>query len=202
MRKGSFIGKKFPNNTDNTFTNLKENMKNTLKEKLINNKNSLPSFKGILETKHILPGRIRLVANILVKNDNLKNIFETQMSKIGGIKQIEVNTITGSILIYYDINSLPPLMIFSVCAKLLGLEEMLSAKQQSKIQSNITELNDSINTSLYQKTNGLLDFKTLVPLFFLGIGLKKVFIDKTTLSANPYSLLFWAYKGLGLGGYK
>lgn len=179
-----------------------ESLFSSFKEKILNNKHSLPSFQNVLETKHTLPGRIRLLSKVLVNNDELKGLFLSQMKRIDGIKQVTISTITGSILINYDESKLQPMLIFSICAKLLGVEEILSTKKNSKLQSNITDFNDAINTSLYEKTNGLLDFKTLVPLILLSLGLKKIFIDKTTLSANPYSLLFWAYKGLGLGGEK
>lgn len=155
----------------------------------------LPSFKGILEIKHSLKGRIRFYIPSLKGNEAAKALLIEQFSKVPAIKAIEINTITATALISFDEKTLEPTILIGVLIKLLGLEEVVSKKPEALATKEMKNMKESLNMAIYEKSNGLLDGKSVFVLLSLLGGVKMLKANPMALP-NGYTLLRWAGNSL------
>lgn len=157
-------------------------------------------FPGTLEIKHCIPGRIRMFAPSLINSAKGKELLEERMRSIEGIEKVDVNILTGSILVLHNEAKLEKILILGIIVKLLGLESRIQTKEVPIVRKEIRKWNEALNYSLYEKTKGLLDIKVALALVFLFYGIKGLFFSTEISKANPYSLLYWAYRSLVLEG--
>ena len=155
-------------------------------------------FPGTLEIKHAIPGRIRFFAPSLVQLSKGKELLEERMQAIEGIEQVKVNTISGSIVVLYREEKIEKILILGIIIKLLGLENKIQTKEVPLVRKEIRKWNEAFSYSLYEKTRGLLDVKAALSLVFLFYGIKGLVFSTEIAKANPYSLLYWAYRSLVL----
>jgi hypothetical protein len=163
-------------------------------EKSIDNKHNnlnLPDFRGILEVKHAVPGRFRLCIPFLKDNEELKAAFLNEVNKIELIKNVEINTLTASLIISYDTSQIEPQLLLAVIIKLLGLEEEITKEPTSLLKGELKNIKDSINMAIYNKSNGLLDGNSLIVLVLLLASAQK-FYSGTGSKVGPTTCLMWA----------
>ncbi len=55
-----------------------------------------------IRTLHLLPGRVRFQIPLMVGREEELKAATTQIAKISGVKWVDYNKITGSVLIYYE----------------------------------------------------------------------------------------------------
>lgn len=157
-----------------------------------NMKSNVPSFRGMLEVKHYLPGRIRLYMPILKNNKEAENVLIHQMTRIQFIKSLKINVVTGTILINYDENEIKPILLMGIVIKLLGLESEINKEPESLVKKEIVNLKDSVNLAIYDKTKGIFDIKAIMLLGLFISGINKCIKDpKVTPGGITY--LWWAY---------
>lgn len=159
------------------------------------NKANVPSFKGVLEVKHSIKGRIRFYIPILKENEEAKSILMTQLSRVPAIKTIEANLIIGSLLICYDEKTVDTAVLIGVIAKLLGLEEALSKKPEALVTREMKSMKEAVNMAVYEKTNGLMDSKSLFILLTI-IGGFIIVKSNPKIFPNGYTLLRWGANAL------
>ena len=154
------------------------------------NKSNLPSFKGVLEIKHSINGRIRFYIPMLNNNEEAKEPLIGQLSRVSAIKVVEVNTITNSLLVVYDEKAVDPAVLIGVIAKLLGLEESLTKKPEALVTRELKNMKEAVNMAVYEKTSGLLDIKSIITILLVVSGF--VIVRRNPLSLpNGYTLLRW-----------
>ncbi len=160
-----------------------------------NKKSNLPNFKGILEVKHYVPGRLRLSCQSIKQNPDACNILIDTCNKIPGINKITINECIGSILIEYDFNTLEPVLIIGIVLKILDLEKEINQNPKSLVSKESINIADSLNRTIYEKTNGIMDFKSMV---FLLIGAYSIYDIKARPEIRPcgYTCLWWVYSSL------
>lgn len=158
-----------------------------------NSKVKLPNFIGILEVKHYMPGRIRLNCPILKQNEVACMALVDTCNKIKGIKNIDINSYIGSILIEYD--SLEPVLIMGIILKVLGLEEEVKNNPKSLIDKESINISESLNHAIYEKTGGILDLKNMIMILIGGYALYDI---KVRPGVRPcgYTCLWWVYSSL------
>lgn len=157
-------------------------------------------FSGTLEIKHSIPGRIRFFAPSLIQSTNGKVLLEERMQAIEGIEKLDVNIISGSIVVLYQEEKIEKILILGIIIKLLGLENKIQSKEVPILRKEIRKWNEALSYSLYEKTRGFLDIKATLSLVFIFYGIKGLFFSPEIAKANPYSLLYWAYRSLVLEG--
>lgn len=154
------------------------------------NKSNLPSFKGVLEIKHSINGRIRFYIPMLNNNEEAKELLIGQLSRVPAIKVVEVNTITNSLLVVYDEKAVDPAVLIGVIAKLLSLEESLTKKPEALVTRELKNMKEAVNMAVYEKTSGLLDIKSIITILLVVSGF--VIVRRNPLSfPNGYTLLRW-----------
>lgn len=161
-------------------------------------KNMLPSFYGIFEIKHYIDGRIRVYVPSLKKNYAEKNKLVTKLMSLNGINKIRVNVLTGTITVEFDKNIIDVQLLIGVLINLLELEDEVMRKKPGKISTSLKGTLDVVDMAIYNKTQGILDLKSVIALFFIGYGLKKV--KQNPILPNGINLLWWAYGLVSKGG--
>lgn len=170
---------------------------NVVTNKNVTNKNSmkLPSFKGVLEIKHSMSGRIRFSIPLLKENEEAKQVLVEQLSKVPAISKLEISLITGSLLICFDEKVVDPAILIGAIIKILGLEDQIGNRPEALATTELKNIKESINMAIYEKSNGILDGKSLFILLTLISGVKMI-KGNPTLLPNGYTLLRWGATGI------
>ena len=150
----------------------------------------LQSFYGIIQVKHYQNGRLRLQTEILKDNEELKEEFLHNIRRISGINSTKVNSITGSILIYFDEKVIEGSFLYLMVLKLLHLDEEALKNKSGKIKELLKQVFESTDMAIYNKSKGYLDLKTLTAGIFIFYGIKKLW--KIPGLPKGATLLWWA----------
>ncbi|MGL5647581.1 MAG: HMA2 domain-containing protein [Clostridium sp.] len=153
-------------------------------------KNNGLSFKGVLEVKHNIKGRVRLYAPRVKENIEYSNVLISQLSKVKSISNVEVNSVTGSIVICYNQAELELSLLIGVVIKLLGLEEAVSEKPKSLLSKEMKNVKEAVDVAFYNKTSGILDVKSVVAVLCLVVGARSIRLNPLQLP-NGYTLVRW-----------
>lgn len=154
-------------------------------------KNNFPDFKGIIEVKHSIEGRMRFYIPILKNNDQVKVVINSELSKINSIMNIEANTITGSLTINYDPKKIDPQLLLAIIIKLLHLEEEVLKKPIPRLGNEMKMVKDSVDMAIYNKSNGLLDGNSILVLTLLISAAYKYYTGNG-VKVGPTTCLMWA----------
>lgn len=153
--------------------------------------NNLPSFKGLLEIKHYIPGRIRFYSTRIKNNKDTVIFLGEQLNKIPVINLIDINIITGTVLIKYNTNEIEPMVIISIFIKLLNLEKEISKEPKDRIGTELVEVKNSLNRAVYEKTQGILSMKTIMFFILLSYGIRR-YRQRPDLMPGGVTLMYWA----------
>lgn len=155
-------------------------------------KRRFKGFKGVVEVKHAIPGRIRFAIPLLKNNQEGCDKLKKQLVKADVIKEISINALTGSLLMVYDKNRTDETTLTGVVVKLLGLEDQVEKSPLSNIGREINQVMKTMNTSIYEYSNGMVDLNNLVTVTFFTMGAYSL-IRNPRMLPSGLSLLYWAY---------
>ena len=161
-------------------------------------KQKLPDFYGILEVQHYIQGRIRVKIPSLIQDYDGMNSLKEQLVKLNGIKEVSFNLILGTLLIKFDENVIEPMMLLGVILNICGLEEEVFSKKNGVVSSTVSEVLRAVDVTIYNKTKGILDIKSVIGSVFSFYGIKKV--RQNPIMPNGINLLWWAYNLMSKGG--
>lgn len=166
-----------------------------LSKKSRNSRGAQPQlgFRGVIEVKHALPGRLRYVIPKLPLYIKKLNSFKKQLLSIKGIDSAEFNPVTGSVLVHYDKNSIEPVYIFAALVKLFGLEQDIERSPQSTLRKEIADITSSLDRAAYEYSGGLLDLKTGIPLLLIVFALYQIVVKRNIGLPSAFTFLWWAY---------
>lgn len=157
---------------------------------------NFPDFKGVIEVKHAISGRMRFYIPILKNNEHARMVLITELNKIKSITKIEANVIIGSLIVNYDPNIIEPQLLLAIVIKLLQLEDEVSKKPVPVLGNEMKMMKDSVNMAIYNKSNGILDGNSILVLILLISALRK-FYSGTGSKVGPTTCLMWALAYLG-----
>jgi hypothetical protein len=149
-----------------------------------------------IRTLHLLPGRVRFQIPLMVGKDEELKAATTQIAKIKGVKWVDSNKITGSVLIYFEENVIQADLLFAALIRLLGLDNELQKAPASYLNTEIRSVFESLNQSVYSKTNGIIDLYTAIPLLLAALGVSQIIKMKTNIFPTGLTLIWWAYNSL------
>ena len=150
----------------------------------------LQSFYGVIQVKHYQNGRLRLQTEVLKDDEELKEEFLNNIQRINGINSVEVNSITGSILIYFDEKVIESSFLYLVVLRLLHLDEEALKNKSGRIKELLKQIFESVDMAVYNKSKGYLDLRTLTAGIFIFYGIKKLW--KVPGLPKGATLLWWA----------
>ncbi|MBT3272765.1 MAG: hypothetical protein HN368_06400 [Spirochaetales bacterium] len=155
-----------------------------------------PGFRYVLEIRHAIPGRMRLYAPVLKENNELGESLVRDLGKADGINSIDTSPITGTALISYNSQKVEAQIVFGAVVRLLGLEKDIEKTPESRVSKGIQSMSDSVNRALYEKSSGLVDLHTLLPVVLAGFGIYKITRPGGLNAPGGITLLWWAYMQL------
>ena len=150
----------------------------------------LQSFYGVIQVKHYQNGRLRLQTEVLKDDEELKEEFLNNIQRINGINSVEVNSITGSTLIYFDEKVIESSFLYLVVLRLLHLDEEALKNKPGRIKELLKQIFESVDMAVYNKSKGYLDLRTLTAGIFIFYGIKKIW--KVPGLPKGATLLWWA----------
>ncbi|MFA8450632.1 MAG: HMA2 domain-containing protein [Bacteroidales bacterium] len=157
--------------------------------------NQFKGFYNIIEIKHSIPGRIRFKIPLLKCNDKYGEILQAQLPKIKSIEKFSWSSISGSLIINYNNSELSSDIILGIIIKLLRLESIIEKEPNSNLGMKLVSFEKNLNRSVYEKSHGAVDFRSLIHISFIVLGVASMF-KKNKTTPGPYSLLYWAYNGI------
>ncbi len=157
------------------------------------------SLIGALELHHFLPGRLRYYVPGLKDEYRKCRDIEIQMHRIEGIRNVYLNALTGSLLIEYDPHLIQPEFLFNILIELLGLQEELDRTPIPLIQRELQSFGKAINRAVFEKSAGIIDLKTLLPLTMMVVGIRSIMTYGFQYPSG-LTLIWWAYHSLQNGG--
>lgn len=151
-----------------------------------------------MEVKHYSKNRLRLQINSLKNNFEVGKELEDRMKNLDGIYEIKSNSTIGSLLISFDEDRVEAIVIIGAILNLLGLEDKAFSTKNGIITTFIKDIIAGVDTSIYNKSRGILDLKSAVSIALIYYGIKKV--RTNPVLPNGVNLLWWAFNFLDKGG--
>src|ERR1700686_1325138 len=117
----------------------------------------LPSFPGVMETTHVLPGRLRLCAPVLIGQRAAADQLQKRLARLDGIRAVEVSSVPGSLLLCFAPDPVTPDLLMGAAIRLLGLEKDIQRPPPSYIGEEIRHVGESLTHAIREQTGGLMD---------------------------------------------
>ncbi len=152
-------------------------------------------YTGPIITKHHIDGRIRFEIQKLKNNQLLINELITELRKINGITSCSANAVSGSLVLHYEKEQISPDFLFSILVRLLRVEHEIEETPISIVEKEIRSLGGSLNKAVYDRSRGIIDFKTALPLALGIAGIQKIYQEGLNNSfPSGFILLWWVYQ--------
>jgi hypothetical protein len=161
----------------------------------------LPMYKtGPIRVVHALPGRIRFHVPALVDAPEAHHARLGALKKIEGIDDVITSPITGNIVVSYRSDMLEPILVFGAIVRLLGLERALEETPMPAVAKELRMVEKSLSQALLDRSNGVVDLKTIAALALLISGGIKVAKDGLVASLpTGITLLWWGLNAIPKG---
>ena len=158
----------------------------------------LPNFYGIFEVKSLTKNRLRIEIDKLKNNREEINELTENLKKISVIKNFKIVQSLGSLTIEFDDSQIDAQFMLGIILKLLNLDDELLKDRKGKIKDTFLNLGKLADITVYNKTKGLFDAKTLAGTMLLIYGIKK-FKNEMFLPSGA-TLIWWSYRLLSKKG--
>ena len=158
----------------------------------------LPNLYEIFEIKSLTKNRLRIEIDKLKNNREEINELTENLKKISVIKNFKIVQSLGSLTIEFDDSQIDSQFMLGIILKLLNLDEELLKDRKGKVKNTFSSLGKLADITIYNKTKGLFDAKTLVGTMLLIYGIKK-FKNEMFLPSGA-TLIWWSYRLLSKKG--
>ncbi|MGE3542010.1 MAG: HMA2 domain-containing protein [Candidatus Tectimicrobiota bacterium] len=168
-----------------------------------------------IQVSHFVPGRIRLKLPRLKGDTVLAQDVQRLLTALPGIQGVEVSTLTGSVLVLYDV-ALPQTYTLEMLAPLFGLAETLGLSQETlpmeelhqwwhltangtkglpagALDSNLGAAWGSLSAGVGHLTDSLGDIRSLLPLTLLFLGIRSFLVTEKLPFPSWYDYLWFAF---------
>ena len=154
----------------------------------------LPHLRGKFEVLHTMSGRIRFRIPMLEDQDiEIIDTIKKELIRLPEIDRVEVNPVSGSMVLEYNDEDINASIICGIVLKLLGLEDVMDAQPQSLAQKEVNLIGTSLNRQVYNSTAGIIDLTSALALTLFILGLYKIILQQDRNTPSGFSLLWWAY---------
>ncbi|MFZ5453477.1 MAG: HMA2 domain-containing protein [Thermodesulfobacteriota bacterium] len=160
-----------------------------------------------LKVVHALPGRVRLKMAAVKGHDEVARQIQQKLAAVPGIRQVEANPVSGSLLVHYDQEALqtaealeplagileefcPEVEALSLLSRLSALAAMTESGPGAG--ARLTAGIQTLNTQLGKLTGGL-DLKVLAPLALFLFGLRGLLFGKKKVFPAWHDYFWFAF---------
>lgn len=137
-------------------------------------KSPLLRMKHPVQTVSLLPGRVRFRVPALRHHGHDARRVQDQLGKIQGVRSVEVNAVSGSVLVRYDFERIEAELLFAAIIRILGLEKELEKAPRGVAGRELNEISSAINRALYDQTHGLLDLSSTLTILTGAMALNRL----------------------------
>jgi hypothetical protein len=155
-----------------------------------------PSAPGVIETAHSIPGRLRLRIASLAGDGPTGGALAARLGGLEGVESVDFAPVCGSLVICYRPGVVEPDVLFGAVVRLAGLEDAVANPGSCRIRYELGEAGEAVNRAVFERTGGMLDLWTALPLLFVAIGVRKLLGGKGSNPQTGMMLLWWAYLSL------
>lgn len=148
---------------------------------------------------HSIPGRSRFHVSSLKAAFSKCESLADRLKKVEGISDVWTDPRTGSVTIFHDPVNLKPDLLAAALIRLLGLEGQLKSSPQPALVREVRRVGGALNSAVYDKSAGLIDLWSLVPLAFIVLGIRKLMTDRASIMPTGVTMLWWGYNSLFKG---
>jgi hypothetical protein len=155
---------------------------------------------------HSLPGRVRFKFDAIKGNSRQAEEVQQRLSDVNGVRSVQTNPITGSVLVTYEQSALGSLEFYFSGASALGippsdldpleLRAWLSKQPngaalpaESRLGEGLRTVFSAMNTGIATMTGGVGDLRTFVPLALVFLGVRSLLLAEKVVPA--WYLYFW-----------
>lgn len=137
-------------------------------------------------------GRRRYHVSTLQNNEELAGLLEEKLTKLDYIKAVKANAVTGSLLLVFKCN---PAKIEFLMYRLFGSKpgkmKMHHGKKRAAVGNSLCGSVKAMDKTLIKNTANWLDLSTIISLFFILRGLRKMILFGQSPSGPQ--MLWWAF---------
>lgn len=161
----------------------------------------LLSIRGVIETVHYLPGRIRLMIPSLKGNAEAAKILKNQLIRLDQVASVQTSPISGSVIIQFDSSAITPEILFGATARILGLDKLIETANKPLLWQEMKSAGKAVDYAILNNSGGFLDLKTLVTLVLLGtLTYKAVTQPHRPAIPGTITLGWWVFNLLFMRG--
>ncbi|HYW36192.1 MAG TPA: hypothetical protein VE868_12340 [Balneolaceae bacterium] len=150
---------------------------------------------------HFIPGRIRVRIQQLKDNDELAENIRNYTSEMEFVEKLEINTLTGSVLIEYDSGQKEEIKKLFEQAKNLNLipdkidiDQFHAILEGEKLISDFSEdvrfFFKKLNGEIKEFTGNSVTLGELIPIGLFGLGLRSLLLAES-IAGPPWHTYFW-----------
>ena len=154
-------------------------------------KNKPPSIRGVVETVHSLPDRMRLRVPSLVDDPDGAALLQKSLASVEAITSARVNPVSGSVVIRFDPNALEPVVLFGAVVRILGLDETAARREPSRLWREIDAAGKAMDDTVRHYSADLMDIKTVITLSLVGALAYRALSGRNRLMLPGNATLAW-----------
>ena len=143
--------------------------------------------------QHVLPGRRRYYVSVLRGNGELSEILQKKLSQLSFIQEVRVNQITGSLLLIYSGEEQVDALIAWLREHIFSVRKTKEAQNDAALAQSgqsIRRTVGAMNSCLKDHTQNWFDLSSLLSIFFVIRGLRKMLLFHQ-LPSGP-QMIWWA----------
>lgn len=143
--------------------------------------------------QHVLPGRRRYYVSVLRGNGELSEILQKKLSQLSFIQEVRVNQITGSLLLMYSGEEQVDALIAWLREHIFSVRKTKEAQNDAALAQSgqsIRRTVGAMNSCLKDHTQNWFDLSSLLSIFFVIRGLRKMLLFHQ-LPSGP-QMIWWA----------
>ncbi|MEW6379226.1 MAG: HMA2 domain-containing protein [bacterium] len=161
---------------------------------------------GEIRAVHAIPGRVRFKVPRIKQDPAFEARIRDRLSAIKSIQRVEVNPVTGSVLLLYDPQEIrlpgslfPLLSAFTSLFPEVNLEQLktslaspgVSSGSDVPLASKISECSGALNERL--KKVGGADLKIILPITLFGLGVRSLMVAESIPVPAWYDFLWFSF---------
>jgi hypothetical protein len=161
-----------------------------------------------LQVVHAIDGRARLRLPWLHAEQRPEEIarLADELSRVPGMREVEIRAYTGSVLCRYDAARLGPAAILAAIARITGVETTVGLGERppappsrtdggpGEVARELARVFKDLDDEVLRATDGKLDMGTLTTFGFLGAGALGVASGQKVIAPPWFTLAWWALR--------